>query len=217
MTSALRTKQGKLAAGAAALALVLVAGWFLVVAPKRSRADALEAQVVAAQTELAQKRAELARPSAAVRIKANDLFRLSKALPTVGDTAGVILDVNRLANQHDLTFWSLTPGTPLAGTGVLQQPYGVELEGRFGDVSRFLRDLRTLVRVKKGRLDARGRIYAVDQVELKEPESTKKFPVVKASLTVNAFSYAGEAVPPGDTPATTTTSTTGTVAAGATP
>ncbi len=217
MTSALRTKQGMLAAGAAALALMLVAGWFLVVAPKRSRADALESQVAAAQAELALKRAELARPSAAVRIKANDLFRLSKALPSAGDTAGVILDVDRLARQHDLTFWSLTPGAPLAGTGVLQQPYDVALEGRFGDVSRFLRDLRTLVRVKKGRLDARGRIYAVDQIELKEPESAKKFPVVKASLTVNAYSYAGDAVPPGNSPETTTTSTTGSVAAGATP
>lgn len=217
MTSGLRTKQGMLTAGAATIALLLVAGWFLVVAPKRSRADALEVQVAAAQTELAQKRAELARPSAAVRIKANDLFRLSKALPGYSDTAAVILDVDRLAGQHDLTFWSLTPGAPMVGTGVLQQPYGVVLEGRFGDVSRFLRDLRTLVKVRKGRLDARGRIYAVDKIELKEPESAKKFPVVKASLTVNAYSYAGDAVPPGSTSETTTTSTTGTVAAGATP
>ncbi len=216
MTSVLRTRQGMLAAGAAALALVLVAGWFLVVSPKRTRADELKTEVAAAQGELAQKRAELARPSAAVRIRANDLFRLSKALPGATDTAGVILDVDRLARQHDLTFWSMTPESPQAGIGFLQQPYGVVLEGRFGDVSRFLRDLRTLVKVKKGRLDARGRVYAVDRVELQEPETGKKFPVVKASLTVNAFSFAGDAVPPGDTSETTTT-TTGTVAAGATP
>jgi Tfp pilus assembly protein PilO len=207
-----------LAAGAAALALVLLAGWFLVVSPKRTRADELQGQVAVAQTELAQKRAELARPSAAVRIKANDLFRLSKALPGAQDTAGVILDVDRLAGQHGLTFWSLTPEPAQVGTGILRQPYGVVLEGRFGDVSRFLRDLRTLVKIKKGqRLDARGRIYTVDRLELKEPESAKKFPVVKASLTVNAYSYAGDAVPPGNTPETTTTPAPGTVAAGATP
>jgi len=63
MTSVLRSRQGMLAAGAAALALVLVAGWFLVVSPKRTRADELKAEVAAAQSELAQKRAELARPS----------------------------------------------------------------------------------------------------------------------------------------------------------
>ncbi|MDH4176766.1 MAG: type 4a pilus biogenesis protein PilO [Thermoleophilia bacterium] len=217
MTSVLRTQRGMLAAGAAALALVLVAGWFLVVSPKRSRADELVGQVAAAQTELAQKRAELARPSANVRIRANDLFRLSKALPGAMDTASVILDVDRLARQHELSFFSLTPESPQGGAGFVQQPYGVVLEGRFGDVSRFLRDLRTLVKVKKGRLDARGRVYAVDRIELKEPETDKKFPVVKASLTVNAYSYAGDAVPPGNTPETTTTSTTGTVAAGATP
>jgi Tfp pilus assembly protein PilO len=217
MTSVLRTKQGMLAAGAAALALVLLAGWFLVVSPKRTRADELQGEVTTAQAELAEKRAELARPSANVRIKANDLFRLSKALPSTSDTAAVILDVDRLARQHELTFWSMAPQSPEAGIGFLRQPYGVVLEGRFGNVSKFLRDLRTLVRVKKGRrLDARGRIYSVDQLELTEPESAKKFPVVKASLTVNAYSYAGGAVPPGNA-SETTTPAAGTVAAGATP
>jgi Tfp pilus assembly protein PilO len=215
MSSRLDSKK-TLLLGAAALVGVLVAGWFLLVAPQRSKADELQAQVTAAQDELAQKRAELARPSAAVRIKANDLFRLSKALPGSTDTAGVLLDVDRLAGKHDLTFWSLTPQAPFVGAGVIQQPYGVVLEGRFGDVSRFVRDLRKLVVVKRGRLDVRGRVYAIDQVELQEPEGAKKFPVVKASLNVNAYSYDGGAVPSGDASQSTTTPT-GTVAAGATP
>jgi Tfp pilus assembly protein PilO len=215
MSNQLESKK-TLLIGAAGLVAVLVAGWFLLVSPQRSKADELQGQVKAAQDELAQKRAELARPSAAVRIKATDLFRLSKALPGATDTAGVLLDVDRLAGKHDLTFWSLTPAAPLVGTGVVQQPYGVVLEGRFGDVSRFVRDLRKLVLVKRGRLDVRGRVYTIDQVELQEPEGDKKFPVVKASLNVNAYSYTGGAVPPGDTSQSTTTST-GTVAAGATP
>jgi Tfp pilus assembly protein PilO len=215
MSAQLRSKK-TLLLGAAALVGVIAAGWFLLVSPKRSKADDLQTQVTAAQAELAEKKAELARPSTAVRIRANDLFRLSKALPGATDTAGVMLDVDRLAGRHKLTFWSLTPQPPLVGTGVFQQPYGVELEGRFGDVSRFVRDLRKLVVVKRGRLDVRGRVYTIDHVELKEPDSDKKFPVVKASLTVNAYSYAGGAVPPGDTSQSTTT-TTGTVAAGATP
>jgi Tfp pilus assembly protein PilO len=202
--------------GAGALVGVLVAAWFLLVAPQRSEADKLQTQVQAAQEELAQKQAELARPSATVRIKANDLFRLSKALPGATDTAGVLLDVDRLADRHGLTFWSLTPQPAFVGTGVIQQPYGVVLEGRFGDVSRFVRDLRKLVVVKRGRLDVRGRVYAIDKVELREPSAGRKFPVVNASLNVNAYSYAGNAVTPGDTSQSTTTPT-GTSAAGATP
>jgi Tfp pilus assembly protein PilO len=217
MSSQLSTKK-TLLLGAAAVVVVLGAAWFLLVAPQRSDADKLQAQVDAAQAELAQKKAELARPSATIRIKANDLFRLSKALPTVGDTAGVLLDVDRLAGKHKLTFLSLTPQPSLTGTGTgyVQQPYAVVLEGRFGDVSKFVRDLRKLVVVKRGRLNVRGRVYTIDKVELKEPSSEKKFPVVNAALNVNAYSYAGVAVPPGDASQSTTTST-GTVAAGATP
>ena len=101
--------------------------------------------MTASQVELAEKRAELARPSAAVRVKADDLFRLSKALPGQIDSAGVLLDLDRVAKQNKLTFWSLTPAQPVPTTEMLQQPYDVVLEGRFANVSKFLREIRKLV------------------------------------------------------------------------
>jgi len=212
----LQSKKGIVGAGALGLVCVLAAGWFLGVAPKRQEAAELAVTVTSAQEELARKRAELARPSVAVRVKANDLYRLSKALPGQVDPAGVILDVDRIAKRNGLTFWSLSPERPLPTAGALQQPFKVELEGRFTDVSRFLRDLRRLVSVKHGRLVVNGRVYAIDSLELDEPDSGAKFPIVKASVTVNAFSFAPAAPPAGGTTTTTTTST-GTVAAGATP
>lgn len=216
MRSLLRSQRGLLAAGAAVLLLVVAGGWFGIISPKRDKAADLEKQVVAAQAELAQKRAELARPSAAVRIRANDLYRLSKALPGSVDAAGVLLDVDRLAKSNKLTFLALTPTAAFAGVGFVQQPYGIELEGRFANVSRFLGDLRRLVVVKKKRLDVRGRVYSIDKVDLAEPNSNLKFPTVKASLTISAFSYVPGAGTPGE-PSSSTSSSTGTEAAGATP
>lgn len=218
MNGLLHTKKGMIAAGAVGLVAVLAAGWFFAVSPKRQEADELAVKVTSSQEELARKRAELARPSIAVRVKANDLYRLSKALPSDVDTAGVLLDLDRMAKRHKLTLWSLAPAAPVAGFGVLQRPYAVTLEGRFTDVSRFLRDLRTLVGVKGGRLKVAGRTYAIDELQLAESETGSKFPIVAATLTVNAYSFTGP--PPaqdGSTTTTTSTTSTETVAAGATP
>jgi len=213
----LQSKKGIVGAGAAGLVAVLAAGWFLAVAPKRQEATDLAVSVTSAQEELARKRAELARPSVAVRVKANDLYRLSKALPGQVDPAGVILDLDRIAKRNGLTFWSLSPQRPLATTGALQQPFDVELEGRFTDVSRFLRDIRKLVAVKGGRLAVNGRVYAIDKLALDEPTSGKKFPIVTASVTVNAFSFTPVAPTADGATTTTTTTSTGSVAAGVTP
>jgi Tfp pilus assembly protein PilO len=214
--TSMRSQKGMIAAGVAAFVAILALGWFFAVSPKRDKADELATQVTAAEQELAQKRAELARPSANVRVKADDLYRLQKALPSRVDQAGVILDLDRLAKQHKLTFWQLTPASPLAGTGAMQQPFDVVLEGRFTNVSAFLRDIRSLVGIKKKRLAVKGRVYSIDKLALEEPTSDRKFPIVRASLTVNAYSF-DSTTAPADGTTTTTTTSTGTVAAGATP
>lgn len=217
MKGLLQSKKGVVAACGLGFVAVLAAGWFLAVSPKRQEASSLAVQVASAQDELARKRAELARPSVAIRVKANDLYRLSKALPGEVDPAGVILDLDRIAKRHGLTFWSLTPGRPVPNAGALQQPFSIEFEGRFTDVSQFLRDVRKLVAVKGGRLAVAGRVYAVDRLELGESSSGAKFPIVKAAITVNAFSFAGLTPSTGGATTTTTTASTGTVAAGVTP
>jgi Tfp pilus assembly protein PilO len=213
----LHTKKGMIVAGAAGLVLVLAAGWFFLVAPERKQADEVAAQVVASEAELAQKRAELARPSAAVRVKADDLFRLSKALPTQVDSAGVMLDLDRLAKRNKLAFWSITPVQAVPTADVLQQPYDVVLEGRFINLSAFLKQVRKLVAVQNGRLAVQGRLYTVDQVKLDAPQSGAEFPVVRATVRVNTFGFTPTTAAPGSATTPTTTTSTGTVAAGATP
>ena len=102
MKQFLNSSRGKLVAGGAVALLALVAAWFLVVAPQRSKASDLQAQVESAQSDLATKRAALARPAAAIKVKAADTYRLTKALPDRTDMSGVLLDISRLAKKHGL-------------------------------------------------------------------------------------------------------------------
>jgi hypothetical protein len=132
--------------------------------------------------------------------------------------SGILIDVDRIAHRNDLKFFSITPTPQVLGTGYFEQPLAVVVEGRFGNFSRFLGDLRTLVTIRGHRLDARGRLYSVSKVEISSPTSPNTFPVVKAAVTLNAYSFSEQPATPAPSPSTSTdTSSNGTVAAGATP
>ena len=88
----------------------------------------------------------------------------AKALPDATNMAGIILDVNRLAARHKLAFTSIAPSAPTSPRpGTLPSRSVSIVQGRFANVSGFLGELRRLVRVRRGRLDARGRIYSDDE------------------------------------------------------
>ena len=217
MNGLLKEKKAVTALGAVGAIALLAAVWFLVVAPQRSKADDLARQATAAQNELAQRRIELATPSAKLTVKAGDTYRLAKALPDATNMAGMILDLNRLAARHKLAFTSIAPRAPLAATGYIAQPVGVEVQGRFTSVSAFLGELRRLVRVHQGRLDARGRIYSTTDINLTEAET--KFPNVKAAVTIESYTFFAPtaAGTPATPPTSSTPSSSATVAAGVTP
>ena len=211
----LSSTRARIALGAIGLLVVVAAGWFLLVSPQKSKANDLAQSVESAQQELAVRRAAIERPSAAVTVRASDTYRLTKALPDTVDMAGVILDVNRVAKAHSLAFKAIAPTAPVPGIGYNAQTLTLELQGRFSDVSGFLGDMRGLVRVRKSTLDARGRLYSVTSVDLGKA-GEQEFPVVKATIALQSFSFS--ATPAGDAGSQTTTpSSNGTVAAGATP
>jgi hypothetical protein len=218
MNDLLQSPKAKVGAAVAGGLIIVLAAWFLLVSPQRAKATELSAEVSTSRAELATRKLALATPSATVRVKPSDLYRLTKALPDDADMAGILLDVNRLAARNKLAFQSITPAPSVSGTGYLEQPLAVVVQGRFGNISHFLGDVRTLVSVRGQRLDARGRLYAVSAVDITAPESPKTFPIVKAAVTLNAYSFS--APTPTTTPDPTTptdTSSSGTVAAGANP
>lgn len=214
MKSRFGSPKGMIAAAGAAVAVLVAAIWFLGVSTQNSKSTKLDSAIAAEQTQIATRRAELATPSAQVHVRASDLYRLTKAMPDQTDMAGIILALNRLAKSHGLSFDGILPSTPVAQTGYTVQPVSVTVQGRFSAVSGFLHDLRTLVDVRKRQLKATGRLFSVDQFSLGQPDKLS-FPDVKATLTIDAFTFVGGAPA---TPSTTTPSApSGTVAAGATP
>jgi len=219
MSSVLSSPKGKIGAIAVGGLLMILALWFLVIAPQRSKATELAAEAASMRAQVDARKVALATPSANVTVRPSDLYRLTKALPDDTNMSGILLDVNRIAAQNKLTFISITPSPQVPGTGYLQQPLDVAVQGRFSDISSFLGDLRTLVSVRDRRLDARGRLYSVTSVNITSPDSPAKFPVVKAAVKLNAYAFSAPvpATPAPDSSTTTDTSSDGTVAAGATP
>lgn len=230
MKTLLGSKAGVVGTAVALVALIGVGGWFLLVGPKRSDSTSLDGRIAGVEQSIAARRAELANPSADVRLRVSDLYRLAKAMPGELDVSGVMLEISRLAEQHGISFTSISPVVPVTGVGYTVQPLDVTLQGRFGSVSTFLADLRKLVSVRRKSLDVRGRLFSVDNIDLGPPDQPLEFPSIKAKATINAFVFTGAPAPadaqseatgttqsptPSQTP--TSSSSTATAAAGATP
>jgi Tfp pilus assembly protein PilO len=200
------------------VALVAAGAWILLVSPERSKVGKLDSQITSVQAQVTQRRAALSTPKADVHVRASDVYRLTRAMPDATDMSGIIMVLNRVASGHKLQFESLQPAPAVAQAGFNVQPLSVVIQGRFADVSGFLGDLRKLVRVKRHELAATGRLFAIDAVNFTAPDTKKSFPNVKATLTVDAFMFAGGVLPatPGESPSTTPAAS-GAVAAGANP
>lgn len=221
MTEKLKNPKTAVAVAAGAGLLLLLAGWFLLVSPQRSKSTELQGQIDATQSQIDMRRAALAaKPKISIGTRSSDLYRLTKSVPDKTDMPGVMLELERLADNAGVTFTTMTPSQPVTGLGYNVQPLGVVVQGRYTAVSSFLKKLRKQVTVHKGKLSAHGRLFAIDNVELGAPESGQ-FPQVRASLTVDTFVYAGGSAPATGAPGSGSTTSTGTppsgaVAAGAT-
>ncbi|TMK78594.1 MAG: hypothetical protein E6G45_06020 [Actinobacteria bacterium] len=197
-----------------------LAGYFLLISPQRGKSADLKRQTEATQQQISQYRALAAQARATPPIRVAQLFRLTKAMPDSVDMAGLVLELSEVARESGIEFDSITPQGAAAMTGFQSVPITLEFDGNYYELSDFLFRLRSLVRVRSGRLDAQGRLFVVDSISFSE--STHSFPRIKASLVVHAFVY-GDAAPatapstPATTTGTTTTETTTTTSSPNTP
>jgi Tfp pilus assembly protein PilO len=181
--------------GAGVVVLVFAAAlWFLLVAPKRSAAADAEAKVVEAEVRLADAQAAANRPSAAGAPVA-DVFRLAKAMPTSADQSGLVLELSRLAQRTRVTLRSIAPQAPVEGVGgPTLIPVNVSVGGNYRTIIRFLRGTRELVKVRDGKIRARGRLLTMQSVTLTE-SAARGFPMLDATIVLNAYVYDGPIVP----------------------
>jgi hypothetical protein len=197
-------------AAAAAILLFAVLGYLVVVGPKRSRAKELEESVETTRLELAQARIDAARAKATPPVPVADLTRLTRAMPNETDMPGLLLDLARVAREAGVSFDSITPADPVAGTGYQKVPVSLVFQGNFYELSDFLYRLRNLVQVRDNRLRVDGRLFAIEGIDF--AQGADQFPQLQATLNASAFVYAGA---PAATPPATPPPDAGTSAAGA--
>jgi Tfp pilus assembly protein PilO len=180
-------------AGGAVL-VYAIAAWFLVVSPKRSEASSLGSDIAAAEIRLAEAKAAANRPRT-VGGPVSDVLRLAKAMPENGDQPGLVLELSRLARSTDVTLRSISTQAAVVAAGTPTTiPVVVTVGGSFFKISRFLQRTRTLVTVRRGRLRATGRLFTVQNVDLVE-SATDGFPLLDATITLNAYVYDGPITP----------------------
>jgi hypothetical protein len=209
-----RRKVSPVAAAAIGVGIAVVlaaAGWFLLVSPQRARAAELDKEIAAVETQISAARSAQLQADDLEPIRAADLFRLTKAMPSDVDISGVLLELSRIARETGITFKSIIPGATGAAASFRVQPIELTFEGDFYSLSDFLYRVRTLVGVNRGRLNAKGRLFTIDKLAFTEGDDG--FPQVAAALTVSAYLYgngptAGAASAPPATTAPSTTTTT---------
>src|SRR5262249_45056814 len=132
------------------VAVVLgAAGWLMIVSPNRSEATKLAATI---ETKRSQVSTQMHQTSTATRPAATE--SIGKALPDVPLMPGVVDQLNTLAGRSNVALDTITPQTPVPGTGYEAIPLTVVVDGRYFAVEKFLRLVREQVQLDKTQLDA---------------------------------------------------------------
>lgn len=204
-------KKGKPLSPGVATALVVVgvlvlglAGWFLLVRPQGTKLKSLKAEAADVQQKIDAYRQQVAAARSAPKIEVADVYRLAKAMPDRTDMPDLVLELSQLARDSGIRFDSISPQPSVAIGSYQVLPISVTFNGNFYNLADFLYRMRSLVRVSAGRLDATGRLFAVDTLTFNESEF--KFPQIQASLVIDAFVY-GTGTPASTIPLPTTSTT----------
>jgi type IV pilus assembly protein PilO len=189
-----------------AVLVVGFAGWFLLVHPQGGKLNNLKREAKAVQQKIDAYEQQVAAARSAPKIEVADVYRLAKAMPDKTDMPDLVLELSQLARDTGIRFDSISPqgATPVDSYQVL--PITVTFNGNFYNLADFLYRLRSLVTVHAGRLDATGRLFAVDTLTFNE--SPLKFPQIQATLVIDAFVYGAGAPAAPAVPTTATTTTT---------
>jgi type II secretion system (T2SS) protein M len=219
----------------AAVLVVVVGGWMLLVSPERKKATELDTKVASAQSEVSTAQGEVTSAQAA-KAKYSSAYasvvQLGKAVPASQEVSSLIYQLegatsdkhvqfNSIVNGAGASATSATSATPAAAVsaGFTQMPFTFIFEGGFFDLEHLFGQLTSFTNYTPGgQLNVRGRLLTVQSVKLapsgtstgKPSSSTKQ--TLTGTITASAYVLpAGSGLTAGATP------TGPTAAAGATP
>ena len=194
-----------------AVLLVTAVGWFLVISPPRSHAADLDIQIADAKTELLRAKIAAEKANSDDELLA-EYRRLTIAMPDQVQLSAAMRQLLKAAKVSKVRVDSIQTSPLMVVGGAQALPIDLVLTGRFAGVKRFLTTVRMLVATDAGKIEATGRLFAVNALEFAPGEDD--LPQLTATVKLYAFVYAPTA---GTPPASgdTTTSTTSTTASAA--
>jgi Pilus assembly protein, PilO len=193
-----------------AVLLVVLLGWFVLVAPQRSKAAALDGQIGDANGKLVATQTFLHSPAAHRSVA--ELRRLRVALPDDVRMSEILRQLAWASGKTGVKITSITPSAPVPAAGAQAVPMALSVSGHYFRIAKFMHLLRTRADVTGGKVHASGRLYAVDNLSF---SSTDKSGLITATLALDGFVYGTAPTPApsstavgGDTTSTAQTTTT---------
>ena len=158
-------KTKNLAVGALAAVLTLALWWNFLLKPTRAEATKVKADTEVQQAKLQPLQAQLAQAHAdethAGTFKAQ-LAALQRAVPDSPALAAFIRDANRIAEASNISWQSVTHGSPSPGTaGIASITVGIQIKGSYEQVMDYL-----------GRIAALERLLVLDTVQFTSAGTT---------------------------------------------
>jgi Pilus assembly protein, PilO len=184
----------------AVVAVVLIVAWyFLLLSPTRTKLSDLDGQVQAQQAALATATQEVARlesyKKTAPQSRA-EIVRLGKMLPESEGIPSLIIELTRTADASGVDLNSISRGATQPGTPFGLQSVTLQVTGRFFDVEDFLYRLETYVAFRNASFRVTGRLLQVKTLSVAgggAATTSSAAPPLTVSIELNAYLWAGPA------------------------
>ena len=206
------TKNKTLLIAVVAAAAATAAFWFLVLAPKREEASALEAKIATKQTELATAQQTLASYQ---KSKSNygknyaSVVRLGKAVPEDDDVRSLLVQLDAEAGGTNVDFRTVQiggagapsaaaadaagatgtkppPGAVSVGSaGFSAMPFTFSFRGTFENLSSFFARMERFVTLRNEKLNVTGRLLRLETIDLQVDQGG--FPSIRAQIGANSY------------------------------
>ena len=210
------SQRDRIIVAAVAIVAAVGGGWFLMAKPKRAEMRQLDAQITAKRAELAGAAATAARYRAArdeLRRNPQAFREAGKALPNRIAMSELLRTLDKSAGDVGVEMSSLNTAPGSGSTpGISSVDLALEFDGSFLALQRFLGKMQKLVKVSRDRVAAKGRLLALNSVQLGAvggDESGLKAKVSATAYILQPGALTATPAAPGATGATPAPTTTG--------
>jgi len=193
----------------------IVAGWLLVVSPKRSQASALSGQIAGVQSQLDSARSQVAAGEAARTAFAGQyaqLARLGEAVPPSDDVPSLIYQVQSAAQAAHVSLRALQltpgssssspttssssssstassstlpPGAAVGAAGLPTDQFTFTLAGNFFNLANFFNRIQNFVVSSNSHLLISGRLMTINAISL--APGSNGFPQITANVSATTY------------------------------